>query len=157
MYGNVGIFLVDRCTVLSFCRRLGRKRILERAMDHSHRKKGLEDSFRGQLTAHVSNHAKFLEAVSNLGSMGYWGSPSFHPEGSSPQDSWHEQRMTVSKEHQRKRRSQNVPCFPPFLKSFVEPSRKLLESNASQAFPLHTLPSSSLAPVMALQAAFEVK
>lgn len=156
MYGNVGIFLVDRCTVLSFCRRLGRKRVLERAMDHSHRKKRVGRQLERPADCTCVQSCK-IAGSSQQPCMGYWASPSFHPEGSSPQDSWHEQRMTVSKEHQRKRRSQNVPCFPPFLTSFVEPSRKLLESNASLAFPLHTLPSSSLAPVMALQAAFEVK
>lgn len=39
IYGNAGIFLLGSCTVLSFCRRQGRKDVLERAMVHSHRKK----------------------------------------------------------------------------------------------------------------------
>lgn len=50
-----------------------------------------------------------------------------------------------------------MPCSSPLLKSSVKPPRILLESNDTQVFPLHTLNSSSLAPVMVLQAAFEVK
>lgn len=38
-YGNIGAFLVTRCTLLSFCRSLGRKHAFERATKHSHRKK----------------------------------------------------------------------------------------------------------------------
>lgn len=71
IYGNAGIFLLGRCTVLSFCRRLGRKDVLERAMVHSHRKKRLEDSLRGQIATHLSSHAKLLVAVSSLPSMSY--------------------------------------------------------------------------------------
>lgn len=53
-----------------------------------------------------------------------------------------------------KRKSQNVPCSPSVPKFFVEASRKLLKSDASQAFPFRTLPS-SLASIMILQAALE--
>lgn len=71
VYGNVGIFLVDRCTDLPFCRRLGRQPVLERAMDCTHSKKGLKDSSRGQLAAHLSSHAKLLVAVSSFSFMRY--------------------------------------------------------------------------------------
>ena len=47
-----------------------------------------------------------------------------------------------------------MPCSPPLCKFFVESSRKWLESNASQAFPLHT-PLSSWASITVLQAALE--
>lgn len=71
VYGSVGIFLVDRCTDLPFCRRLGRQPVLERAMDCTHSKKGLKDSSRGQLAAHLSSHAKLLVAVSSFSFMRY--------------------------------------------------------------------------------------
>lgn len=144
VYGSVGILVVTRCTLLSFCRRLGRKHAFERATKHSHRQKRLQDSLRGQPAACLSNHvtsAVYILEVPHLSIQKAVSHKTYltwmKNEG---------QKVAVKKEEEPK--WMLTPVFSPQV--LCRTIKKITRANGSWTFPICTLLSSSLVSFMVL-------